>query len=69
MASRAQNLETARNNIAAIIAQITASPKPNYSVDGESISWADYLRTLTEQLREIDKLADGPYEVRSRVIT
>lgn len=50
------DLETAKANIAALLASITANPKPDYSVDGKSVSWATYFRTLTEQLDAINKL-------------
>lgn len=68
MATYAQNLETARNNVAAALAEITANPKPDYSVDGESYSWASYFQMLTTQLEALNKqlaAASGPYEVRS----
>lgn len=69
MATARENLRTARDNVALLIKQITENPKPNYSIDGKSVSWADYLRTLTEQFKTLEALANGPYEVRSRAVT
>lgn len=46
-----ENLQTAQSNIATKIADVTANPKPNYSIDGQSVSHADYLRTLFEAQR------------------
>ena len=69
MATYAENLVTARNNIAARLAEVTANPKPDYSIDGESWSWSSYVTMLTNQLSVLEKsiiTADGPFEVRSR---
>lgn len=71
MATYAANLETTRNNIAALMAEITTNPKPNYSVDGESYSWGDYLAMLNAQLEGLNKAlqtADGPWELNTRPI-
>ena len=62
-------LLAARDNLDSLIATITASPNPNYSIDGKSVSKADYLVTLIAQRQEIEKcimMADGPYEVRTQ---
>lgn len=66
-----QNLLTARDQIDAIIASITASPKPSYSVDGKSVSWESYLAMLLDKKETLERaimMADGPYEARSRGI-
>lgn len=67
-----ENIAAAINNIAAKIAEVSANPKPNYSLDGESYSWADYLKMLTEQiteLRQAQAVLSSPYEIRSRGVT
>lgn len=72
MATRADNLQTALDNIAARLADVTANPKPSYSVDGESVSWTEYFNALTQQqlaLEQALQRANGPFEVRSRGIT
>lgn len=59
------SLTTARDNIAAAIATASASPGPNYSIEGQSISKADYITSLLTQLRMIEaQIADsaGPWE-------
>lgn len=33
--------------IIAILTEITASPKPNYTIDGQSLDWVGYLNGLT----------------------
>jgi len=63
------SITTARDNVATLLASITANPKPNYSVDGESYSWGDYVAMLSNQLEVLDKAvqrAGGPFEVRSQ---
>lgn len=69
MATRAQNLQTALDNIAARIAAITANPKPDYSVDGKSYSWSGYLSMLITQSKALEEAlvrAGGPYEISNR---
>lgn len=68
MATYLQNLTTIRANITARLVEVTDSPKPNYTVDGESYSWADYVDMLMRQLEALDKriqAASGPWEVRT----
>lgn len=59
------SLTASQANIAATLASITASPKPSYSIDGQSISWTEYHAMLVAQLKELNLLiaiADGPFE-------
>lgn len=69
MATRAENLSTSLDNIAAQLADMTANPKPTYSIDGKSVSWGEHFRNLQdayEKLSALRQIADGPIEVRSR---
>jgi len=61
------DLETALEQIAARILEITESPKPSYSVDGQSVSWDAYLRTLIDSYERIKKQlqSEDPFEVQS----
>lgn len=64
-----QDLILARQQIDNLIVQITASPNPDYSIDGKSVSKAGYLRELMAQRKAIEELimmADGPYEIRTQ---
>jgi len=65
------DLKTTRDNIAARLAEITASPKPSYSIDGQTVQWAAYLRALTSQLEDVNKAISSaePYEYQTRAIT
>jgi len=64
------DLGTAINQVAAQIKDITANPKPDYSVNGQSISWASYLSMLTEQITKLQQAQQslaGPYQRISRI--
>jgi len=50
-----ENLEAAKTNIAAVINEITENPKPSYSIDGQTVQWAAYLRMLLDKLRTLDE--------------
>jgi hypothetical protein len=66
MATISENLATAKANLAANLASITANPKPSYSVDGKSYSWTEYMTALLAAIKGIDDqlAADaGPSEV------
>jgi hypothetical protein len=54
------------------IAEVTSKPKPNYEIDGQKVSWQQYLDSLFAALKTIDeKLVQesGPYEYVSRGVT
>lgn len=65
------SLQAIRENILARIAEITASPKPNYNVDGQQVSWQSYLDSLFDKLETINQQinASEPYEEVSRGTT
>lgn len=66
MATRAENLQTALDNVTARIAEMTVAPKPNYSIDGRSYSWESLFNSLLasqEKLRQELQNVDGPFEV------
>ncbi|MCL2744781.1 MAG: hypothetical protein FWE67_13110 [Planctomycetaceae bacterium] len=42
--------ETIRSQILSVIAEITANPKPTYSIDGQSIKWNEYLAQLQKSV-------------------
>jgi len=71
MPSELQNLQTARSNIAANIATITAKPKPTYMVDGQMFSWGDYHKQLMDAYRDLGELIQQvqPSEVLSHGVS
>lgn len=69
MATVLENLEAARLALSAKIAEVLASPKPDYNLDGQSFSYSAYYTMLTAQLKELDEAivrAQGPYQVSSK---
>lgn len=65
MATITENLATAKANLAANLAAITANPKPSYSVDGKSYSWTEYMTALLAAMKSIDEQVvdeEGPSE-------
>ena len=66
------NVNAALLNVTALIEQITANPEPNYSINGVSISWSEYLGQLTKQLEALQEASiylTGPYELVSQGIS
>lgn len=56
MATYAENLVTARDNLAAKIAAISADPKPTYTDGTRTVSWETYYRMLSDQLKAMNEL-------------
>jgi hypothetical protein len=71
MATAYENVQTAIDNVAAVLAEITANPKPDYSIDGQSVSWTSYYATLTQRMKDLMEIAQilaGPFEYRTTVV-
>ena len=65
MATDAQNIATIRSNLLASLATESASPKPSYSIDGQSVDWNGYRKAITQQIKDLDELlaaSQGPIE-------
>ena len=56
------------NQMISLMAMITLSPNPDYSIHGESVSQASYLETLGRQIEQLTKLRAQamPFEIVSR---
>lgn len=63
-----ERLLTIKGNLLDLIDEITAEPKPNYSIDGQSVSWQSYLDSLWAKVKEINEEinASDPFEIVSR---
>ena len=61
-------IDTIRIQTFALIAEITAQPKPTYTIDGQSVAWADYLERLQKTVDWYDRqIADAePVEIVSQ---
>ncbi len=71
MSSDAQQIAAIRSQTLALLAELTAHPKPTYVVDGQTVAWNDYLQRLRETVDWCDrKLADEePFEIHSQGIS
>lgn len=67
----AESLQKIKENLLARIEEVTSQPKPNYNIDGQSVSWQGYLDSLFAKLEKIDQQinASQPFEEISRGIT
>ncbi len=61
------SLQAAYNQVAANLALITATPKPTYSVEGESYSWQELFEAYTRQMEVLKKQmqAEDLFEFRT----
>ena len=77
MSTDLENLQTRRS---AILSELAAGEtpsgeslrKPSYSIDGQSVSWDQYRKSLYDELTQIDRLIatlGGPVEVQSEATT
>lgn len=72
LADSTGTLYAALANLDANIAAVTASPKPDYSLDGKSVSWAGYLSMLLSQREKLVAAiiqAEGPTELHVQGMT
>lgn len=71
MPTDAEQIATIKTQTLARIVEITASPKPTYNIDGQSISWTEYLAQLQATVRWCDQQAagDSPCEVLTQGYT
>lgn len=68
----ADDIATSIDQIAALIKDITTNPKPDYSVNGQSISWGSYLDMLSRQLASLQLAQQnlaGPFQRITRMRT
>jgi len=66
-----EQIAAVKSQTLARIAEITAQPKPTYSIDGQMVAWADYLKQLQQTVDWCDRklAAAEPFELRSRGYT
>ena len=65
MASQAELINIAMTNLSAKITEITADPKPTYSIDGQTVKHSQYLETLItslDMLIPIRRKLQGPFQ-------
>jgi hypothetical protein len=71
MSTDAQQIAVIKSQTLALMAEITAQPKPTYQIDGQLVAWGDYLSQLQRAIDWCnDKLAgEAPFEVQSQGYT
>lgn len=72
MADSLTNLKQSLLNVDAQIADLTSSPRPDYSIDGKSVSWSAHFNNLIaarEKLVAAIIQAEGPTELHVTATT
>ncbi len=66
-----EHLRTIKSQTLALVAELTANPKPTYTLDGQTVSWNDYLASLQATVDWCERKLAGeePFEIHSRGIT
>jgi hypothetical protein len=67
------NPQTLKDAVATLMTKFgdaVANPKPNYSIDGQSVSYSDYLKMLQEAMKAALELVQmvEPFELRSTIL-
>ncbi len=65
MPTDTEQIALIRSQALALIAEITAQPKPTYMIDGQTVSWTGYLKQLRDTVAWCDARLAVPAEVRS----
>lgn len=63
-----EQLKTILTQTLALIAEVTENPKPNYTIDGQSVSWGNYLASLRATVDWCESKLSGfePFEIESQ---
>ena len=71
MSSEAQQITSIRSLTLAQLEQLRANPKPTYSIDGQRVSWTEYVESLQQTVDWCDQKLAGyePFECRSQGTT
>ena len=66
-----EQLQTILSQTLERIAEITAQPKPSYTLDGQTVSWGDYLAKLRTTVDWCQRKLAGqqPFEIHSQGTT
>ena len=67
MSDDAEIIRTIKSQTLALIAEITAHPKPSYSLDGQQVAWNEYLALLQRTVDWCDSRlrGDEPFELHT----
>jgi len=66
-----QQVLTIRNQSLAQLVELRANPKPSYSLDGQRVSWQEYIESLQQTVDWCDQklVSYQPFECRSQGTT
>lgn len=66
----AAELQTALESLTTAYVEACANPKPTYSIDGQSVSWTEYLKMLLDGMKATAELLGtfDPVELRSSIL-
>jgi len=66
-----QQIAAVKSQTLAILADLTADPKPTYTIDGQMVAWSEYLARLQATVDWCEKKLAGhePFEVQSQGTT
>lgn len=66
-----EQIETIRQQTLSQLIELRANPKPTYSIDGQTVSWTQYITSLQNTIDWCDAKLIGlePFEVRSQAVT
>ena len=60
MPSDAEQIAVIKRQTLALIAAITADPKPTYQIDGQKVSWGEYLGQLQATVAVVRRAGGEP---------
>lgn len=67
------DVTTARDNAAATLATVLASPKPSYTVGDQTFNWSEYVSVLSDTIKKLTDMIDDqdeePFEISSEGLT
>ncbi len=71
MSTEAQQVATIRSLTLAQLEELRANPKPTYSIDGQRVSWTEYVESLQQTVDWCDRKLQGyePFEFQSQGTT
>jgi hypothetical protein len=71
MSAEAEQIAVIRTQTLAQLVALRAEPKPSYSIDGQTVSWTEYARSLQDTIDWCDrKLLDcAPFEFQGEATT
>lgn len=63
-----EQLEAIKNQTLAVMAAVTAAPRPSYEIDGQAVMWAAYLEQLRRTVEWCDEKLAGyePFEFETQ---